>query len=328
MTPLEELVLSLLAVFAASLLFVNAIEYLAGKMEWTSSFTGSIVTPLFTSVPELFIFLIAVFTNSGGRGQEIGIGTIIGEPFITSTLSYFLVLLSLVIAFLLGRTLTRSFAVSREMRLPYLLIAILFPWILIPGFIRSMPLQYVMGGAYLASYIAYIWLIRRNDVTSSVEAGEEAYFVRLLGRPIFVSAQIVVSIAALYFGSTLLVHSISQISAPNPGSALSLSILLIPIATAIPETIASMIWAFTGKNDLAIGALVGENVLYATFYPGFSLLLVPWSLNMTAAIGILGTALASAMYYFFVRKGRIPIYVMGFGLVFFVIYLVSLAILF
>ena len=206
------------------------------------------------------------------------------------------------------------------------LIAILFPWILIPGFIRSMPLQYVMGGAYLASYIAYIWLIRRNDVTSSVEAGEEAYFVRLLGRPIFVSAQIVVSIAALYFGSTLLVHSISQISAPNPGSALSLSILLIPIATAIPETIASMIWAFTGKNDLAIGALVGENVLYATFYPGLSLLLVPWSLNTTAAIGILGTALASGMYYFFVRNGRIPVYVMALGLAFFVIYIVSLTV--
>ncbi len=325
MTPLEELVLSLITVFAASLLFVNSIEYLAGKMGWSSSFTGSVVTPLFTSIPELFIFLIAVFTYSHDKGYEIGIGAIIGEPFITSTLSYFLVLLSLLASYFAGKTLSRGFAVSRQMRIPYFLIAVLFPWIIIPGIFHSMYLQYAMGCAYLVSYVAYVWLVRRERPASMVETGEEAYFARLFGNPVYSLLQILLAVLGLYFGSTLLVSSISQISSPQPGSALSLSILLIPMATAIPETIAGMIWAFAGKNDLAVGALVGENVLYATFYPGFSLLIVPWSLNLTAAIGIIGTALASAMYFAFVRRGRIPVYVLSFGLVFFIVYIVSLS---
>ena len=327
MSPLEALATSLIAVFAASLLFVNAIEYIAGKMKWTSSFTGSIVTPLFTSIPELFIFLIAVFSYSRKEGYEIGIGAIIGEPFITSTLSYFLVLLSVVAAYLAGRSLSKGFAVSRDIGLPYILIAVLFPWIIIPGIVHSMYLQYIMGAAYLFSYLLYIWLVRKRETASLVEAGEEAYFVRLLGSPFYALLQMALAILVLYFGSTLLVESISQISSPQPGSALSLSILLIPMATAIPETIASMIWAFTGKNDLAIGALVGENVLYATFYPGFSLLIVPWSLNLTAAVGVIGTSIASALYFSFVRKGKIPAYGMSFGLVFFIIYICSLTFL-
>lgn len=324
MGPFGELIASILLVFAASLLFVDAIEYLAARMRWSSSFTGAIVTPIFTSIPELFIFLVAVFVYSGGKGHEIGLGTIFGEPFMTSTLSYFLVLVSVIAAILLGRPVSRTFPVGKELRLPYAFIALLLPWLLIPGIVHSSRLQYPLGAAYLILYAFYVLLVRRNKTVMPEEESEPPYFVRFFGRPGFSVLQVAVAVLILYFGSTVLIESITQLSGSTVGRALSLSIILIPVATAIPETIAGMIWAFRGKNTLAIGSLVGENVLYATFYPGLALLLIPWTINTSVIISVAGTSLASAMYFFFIRRGSIPVYILPLGFLFYLAFVVTL----
>lgn len=324
MQPLVELLVSVVAVLVASVLFVNAIEYIAGRFRWSHSFTGAIVTPLFTSVPELFIFLLAIFAYAGGKGHEIGLGTIFGEPFMVSTLSYFLVLLSVVVAILLGKSNSRAFTVEKEMQLPYVFIAILFPWLLIPGLIHSMVLQYLMGAVYLFLYVVYILLVRRTATEGIEEEGETPYFVRMFHKPQYTILQVAIAVILLYLGSTLLIESITQIAGSRIGTALSLSIILIPVATAIPETVAGMIWAFKGKNNLAIGSLVGENVLYATFYPGVALMLVPWTLHTGIIVSVVATTLVSAMYFFFVRRGRIPIWVLPIGFLFYIGFVISL----
>lgn len=324
MSPLEELVLSVSLVLVASILFVNAIEYLAEKLQWSSSFTGSIVTPLFTSIPELFIFLIAIIGYGGDKGHEIGLGTIFGEPFMTSTLSYFLLMLAVLGALLIGKSVPRNMSVAREMRVPYAFIAILLPWLILPGLVHSSVLQYAMGSAYLLLYVVYVVLSRRSNIRITEEPVESPYFVRLLNRPVLSFIQVAIAAAILFAGSTELIESISAISGTKASDALSLSIILVPIATAIPETIAGMIWAFRGKNTLAVGSLVGENVLYATFYPGLALLLVPWAVNLSVIISIAGTTLASAMYFFFVRKGSLPVYVLPVGFIFYVAFVLSI----
>ena len=324
MGPLLDLSVSVAVVFAASVLFVNAIEYQAERFRWSSSFTGAIVTPLFTSIPELFIFLLAITVYSNKSGHEIGLGTIFGEPFMTSTLSYFLVLVSLLAALLTGRHVSKTFKVGREMQLPYVFIAILLPWLIIPGVIHSSYLQYMMGIIYLALYLVYILLMHRTNVGAHHEEIETPYFVRLIHKPAASFLQIGTAAVLLYFGSTLLIESISVLSRGSSGTALSVSIILIPVATAIPETIAGMIWAFRGKNTLAIGSLVGENVLYATFYPGIALLLIPWSINLSATISIAGTALTSLMYFMFVRRGSMPVYMLSMGFIVYIAFLLSI----
>lgn len=324
MNPLEELALSVSLVFVASLLFVNAIEYLAERLRWSSSFTGSIVTPLFTSMPELFIFLIAIIGYSGARGHEIGLGTIFGEPFMTSTLSYFLLMLALLGAVLAGKTVPRRLSVARETQVPYAFIALLLPWLIVPGLIHSSALQYAMGSSYLFLYVVYIVLSRRSNIRIHEEPVELPYFVRLLNRPVFSVIQVAIAAVILFIGSIELIVSITAISGTRPSDALSFSIILVPIATAIPETIAGMIWAFKGKNTLAVGSLVGENVLYATFYPGLALLLVPWIINVSVVISVAGTALASAMYFFFVRKGSLPVYILPVGFILYIAFVLSI----
>ena len=85
------LLLSILIVFISALLFVNAIEFLGSQYKIGGAFVGSILSPLFTSLPELIVLIIAVFGLGGVSGEAVGVGTIFGEPLMASSLSYGLV---------------------------------------------------------------------------------------------------------------------------------------------------------------------------------------------------------------------------------------------
>ncbi len=88
---------SIALVFISSLLFVNALEWLGHHLKLGSSFVGAILSPLFTSLPELIVILVAIFSKMGETRPEIGIGIIFGEPFMVSSLSYGLVGIALLI---------------------------------------------------------------------------------------------------------------------------------------------------------------------------------------------------------------------------------------
>src|ERR1035437_10428541 len=94
---------SIVLVFISSLLFVNALEWLGHHLKLGSSFVGAILSPLFTSLPELIVILIAIFSGMGQSGPEIGIGTIFGEPFMASSLSYGLVGVAVILGYLAHR---------------------------------------------------------------------------------------------------------------------------------------------------------------------------------------------------------------------------------
>jgi hypothetical protein len=72
-------------VFIAALIFTNAIEWIASQLKLGCSFVGAIIAPLFTSIPEMVVFLVAIFAYSGEAGKDIGVGTIYGQPFMASS---------------------------------------------------------------------------------------------------------------------------------------------------------------------------------------------------------------------------------------------------
>jgi cation:H+ antiporter len=109
---------SLVLVFISSLLFVNALEWLGNHLKLGSSFVGAILSPLFTSLPELIVILIAIFSNMGKAGPEIGIGTIFGEPFMASSLSYGLVGIAVIIGFFAKKRAGTTLVIDRTLSLP------------------------------------------------------------------------------------------------------------------------------------------------------------------------------------------------------------------
>ena len=314
----RTLVPSIIAVFFGSVVFVNAVEYLGSSLKLSKSFVGSIVSPFFTSFPELIIFLLAVMYSNHGQGHEIALGVIFGEPFMASSIAYTLVLAAILLSRFGGGKPKSYLEVDRSLMYPFIFISLLYPVLILASYF-STPVNYLLGILFLASYVIYIYTMRKGKPDFGEDEAEAPYLSKFM-KPMTASViQILVSIALLYYGSELLIEAISGISVNLGIDPLTMSILVIPLVTTIPETITAMIWGYQGKGTLSIGALVGEKVLYSTLYPGIALLMIPWVINESAVISVVTAEVISLVYLLYIRRGRMPLYALSFGLVFFVL---------
>jgi cation:H+ antiporter len=91
-----ELVLSLAAILGAAILFTNAVEIMGDRLNLGAGAVGSVLAAVGTALPETMIPLVAILgslllgTGSAAAG-EIGIGAILGAPFLLATLALFIV---------------------------------------------------------------------------------------------------------------------------------------------------------------------------------------------------------------------------------------------
>ncbi|MBO8183788.1 MAG: sodium:calcium antiporter [Archaeoglobus sp.] len=317
----EEVVsifLDMFIVFIAALLFVNAIEYLGSVFELGSSFVGAILSPLFTSLPEMIVFVVAVFFSGVASGEEIGIGTIFGQPFMASSLSYGLVGLTVLLGFYMKRRDDLILEVDKALIIPYALISVTFPLTLVPAYFGY---HRIFGILFLGIYVAYTISMYKRGMSEKIEGVEEPYVCVVIPHRKFGGfIQLIAAVILLYYGSRGLVASVDLLSRDLGISALGLALIIIPAATAIPETASALIWSYRGRDTLSIASLIGEKVLYSTFYPGIGLLVTAWALDVHAYLSVIGTTIISLILLYFIAKQRFPWWGLFFGLFFFIAY--------
>lgn len=319
---LMELLFGMIAVLFAALLFVNAIEFLGCYLRLGRSFVGAILAPLFTSFPEMVVFLFAIFAYESARGEAIGIGTIFGQPFMASSLSYGLVGISVLVGYYIGKREDLILEVDKELVIPYLFVTILFPLTLLPPML-NVPHQ-SFGILFLFSYLLYIWLMFRKKRAEIIEDAEKPYFCKIISDEGLSSViQLSISLVVLYTGSHNLIHAVDSFSKHLSISPLGIALILVPAATAIPETASALIWGYRGKDTLSIASLVGEKILYSTFYPGIGLLLTSWALDVHAYLSVFATTFISLLLLLFIARQRVPVWALCFGLVFFISYSIA-----
>jgi cation:H+ antiporter len=313
-------------VLFAAVIFVNAVEYIGYRMNLGHSFVGAIIAPLFTSVPELTVFLVAVFAVGKTAGQEVGIGTLFGQPFMASSLSYGLVGLAALVGFLIKRREKSHLIVERNLAIPYVFITILFPLTVVPGLIgESHIMKYAFGLVFFTAFVFYVWMMFQRRKEGLIEEVEDCYLYRYGGRITrlpMVSAliQILVAAVGLYIGSEGMVDSVIALAQGISMSPLGLALIIVPAATAIPETTSALIWGYRGKDTLSLGSLVGEKILYSTFYPGMGLFLTSWVLDRHAYFSVLATTVISFILLVFILRKKMPWWSLCLGLFFFVAY--------
>lgn len=311
---------SMAIVFIGALIFTNGIEYVSCRMNWASSFTGAILAPLFTSIPELVLFLVAVFSYGGTSGEQIGIGTLFGQPFMASSISYGLVLIAMLIGYFLKKRSDLCLEVERALMIPYIFMAILFPMVLLPDIFRFRYFQALMGLFLGFFYFYYVSMMYRRRKVETPSEPEDPYMCRIFNADLAAIVQLILSIVLLYVGSEMLVSVIDSIAGHMNVSAMGMAIILAPVATAIPETMSAMIWAYRGKDTLSISSLIGEQILYSTLYPAIGLFTVAWILDTHAYFSVLATTFMSVIILYHINKGKIPTRVLGIGFVFFITY--------
>ncbi|MCA1688798.1 MAG: sodium:calcium antiporter, partial [Actinobacteria bacterium] len=87
-----ELVLSAAAIVVAAALFTNAVEILGERLNLGEGAVGSVLAAVGTALPETMIPIVAVIASlltGSSAASDIGVGAILGAPFLLATLAMF-----------------------------------------------------------------------------------------------------------------------------------------------------------------------------------------------------------------------------------------------
>ena len=93
---LIQLLLSVVAILGAASLFTNSIEILGDRLGWGQGAVGSVLAAVGTALPETMIPIVAllgalIVGGDPSVSSEIGVGAILGAPFLLATLAMFVV---------------------------------------------------------------------------------------------------------------------------------------------------------------------------------------------------------------------------------------------
>src|SRR5947207_10188184 len=67
--------------------FTNAVEWLGRRLKLSDSATGSLLAAVGTAMPETLVPIVAIFFSAGEASHAVGIGGILGAPFMLFTLA-------------------------------------------------------------------------------------------------------------------------------------------------------------------------------------------------------------------------------------------------
>jgi cation:H+ antiporter len=89
LTDVALLLIALVVILVGAELFTNGIEWFGHKLGLGEGAVGSVLAAVGTAMPETMIPIIAILFSTGDSGHEIGVGAVLGAPFMLATLAMF-----------------------------------------------------------------------------------------------------------------------------------------------------------------------------------------------------------------------------------------------
>ncbi len=311
-----QLFLMLIVILIAAEVFTNALEHLGEKLGISEGVTGSIFAAVGTALPETSVPLLALLagTQNAHTNEEIGVGAILGAPLMLATLSICLMALSVWKSRTMrGYLRPEQTGLTRDLNFfiaafAFAAIALYIPHAL--SFVR-----YGIGIGMILIYIAYVVITIRAS-KALVEDGhateaEGVMFLCKIGLPnnmLVILAQLILGLALLLLGAKGFINGVEEASHIIGISTLMLSLLIIPIATELPEKVNSILWIRKGKDTLAFGNITGAMVFQGTLLPAIGIMLTSWQPRPEVISGILITLIAAIWLRYLMTKGGIHVW--------------------
>lgn len=311
-----EILLMLLLILVAAEVFVNALEHLGQRLKISEGVTGSLFAAVGTAMPETMVPLLAIFAGTADKAinEEIGVGAILGAPLMLSTLSLFLMAVSVWRQRgASGQLHPEKSGLSRD--LDFFLAAFAFAAcaLFVPhdlGWLRvSIALVMVL------TYFFYVLLtLKASEKLVRDGHGTQAVETMWLNRIGFkqnlfaIVLQMALGLALLVAGAKGFIHLVEE-AAPILGiSVLVLSLMIVPIATELPEKINSILWIRRRKDTLAMGNITGAMVFQGTLLPAIGITLTPWVPQKEVLAGVIITFLAALWIRYMLLKGGLRVW--------------------
>ncbi len=314
---------SLLVILAGAELFTNGIEWIGEGFGLSEGAVGSVLAAVGTALPETLLPLVAILSGHAS-GEEIGVGAILGAPFMLTTLAMVVIAVTVLVTARGGRRSTDlqfDVPVLRQ-DLGYFLI--MYSLAVVAGLLDNKAFDYALVIVLLVGYAYYVrrhfqapaggelekeagaeikplhlWqamrLVRQSLPAWSKDASVPAPFV-----------QVAFALALIIGGAELFIHAVDHIAELFDISPLAFSLLVAPIATELPEKFNSVIWIRRRKDTLALGNMTGAMVFQSSFPVTIGLLLTPWHLEGTALVAAVIALSAGGVLWLQVRfRGRL-----------------------
>jgi cation:H+ antiporter len=274
-------------------IFTNSIEWLGKKLDLNEGILGSVFAAVGTALPETLIPIVAVIlgATSGGvsHANDVGLGAIIGAPFMLATVAMFVTGIAVLFYTARGRRdavilKVNSRIISRDIR--FFLVA--FTVAIAMSFFENITFRIVVAVLLVGYYFFYVY---RHATDASGETGEEAedaedlsplQFSRKSADPPLwiVVTQVFVGLGVIVGSAALFVQYVGDVANDLGITPLILSLIVVPLATELPEKFNSVLWIRRSKDTLALGNITGAMVFQSTLPVSFGMVFTEW--RMTA----------------------------------------------
>lgn len=301
------LIFSLAIVLVAAELFTNGIEWLGRHLNLHEGAVGSVLAAVGTAMPETIIPLVAILFSTGHAAEEIGVGAILGAPFMLATAAFAVTGLSV-----LGFARRRQ--QGRDMHLDAEVVRRDFGYFIAVYIIAIGSTALPAHGAKIAVAVLLIGLYglyvyrTLKDEGTKVEEPKTLHLARALrvtaNEPSMglTIAQLALTLGMMIGGAKLFVANMEDVAGKLGTPTLVLSIILTPLATELPEKFNSVIWVREGKDTLAMGNISGAMVFQSCIPVAVGILFTDWDLGTVALVSAVITLASTAIVFLSMRR--------------------------
>jgi cation:H+ antiporter len=317
------LIVSFVVILSGAELFTNGIEWFGRKLELAEGAVGSVLAAVGTALPETMIPVIAIVFASGGASHAVGIGAILGAPFMLSTLAMFVTGVG-VLAVARRRPAgdvmpVDSTVLAHDMRYFGIAYAIAVGAAFLP--VEPVWPKWIIAVVLIGIYAWYVKGHFEADPDVDAEDLAPLRFHRLdrpgrrenpaVPRLRVVNLQVVAAVALIIVGAIAFVAAVERLAADLGVDEALLALVIAPIATELPEKFNSLIWVRQGKDTLAMGNITGAMVFQSTIptVVGLTFASSTWSITQDSLIAFASAGIAflssAAIFVPMARAGRL-----------------------
>lgn len=294
--PLFLLLLGFVALIIGANWLVNGATSVGVRAKLSPLIIGLTIVAFGTSLPEMIVNIFSCIKGSPG----LAIGNIIGS----NTMN---ILLILGVSAMIFPIDVSRISIRRD--IPAGFIATFAITLMANDFFRgtSGTINWVEGIVLLIMGFGYLWLtFKKNSGTTELpETSEDSETLQALpwGKTIF---QLVFGIIGLYIGGELVSKNAQFLAIDWGMSESTVGLTVVATATSLPELITSIVAALKKNSSIAIGNVLGSNILNIFMVLGISSLItpLPFDTRMNHQLMILFCANAIMLGTVFTGKGR------------------------
>lgn len=290
------LLAGLLLILMGANWLVDGSTSIARKTGMSEFVIGLTIVGIGTSTPEMVVSFISALEGK----SEMALGNVIG-----SNIFNILMILGLT-------TLISPITMSKANRLKdipmniFVTLALILIWVLHSALgVGENEISRFEGALMLAAFAAYLWMMFRHGGNGNEEEPEEDARTYSTWLSILM---ILIGLGCLIGGGKLFVHSATYIAQSLNLSEKFIAITIMAAGTSLPELATCIVAAHKGRNQMALGNILGSNIANILMIVGGAALISPLSLHAISLVDlsvvlIAGVALLTSAYT--IKKDRI-----------------------